>query len=288
MPELPEVQTIVNDLAASGITGRKITPISVFWPPLIQGRAARSFAASVRGRRILALSRRGKYLVFSLSGGYTLLVHLRMSGQFSIAAAGRPLEKHQHLILSLDDGRQVRYRDTRKFGRWFLTRHPEQVLDKLGPEPLDKSFVSRALYDILQKHSRMLKPFLLDQTKIAGLGNIYADEALWAARLNPGRATSSLSRSESGALFKAIRCVLLRGIRNKGTSLGRGAGNYMRLGEKRGKNQNCLMLSRTKGTACPRCGHLVRRSIYGQRATYFCPDCQELPPAASGRARARR
>lgn len=288
MPELPEVQTIVAELRAAGIVGRRISGCDVFWRPLVAGCSVPAFKKRIVGQRIQSVARRGKYIVIGLSGRLFLLVHLRMSGHFSIAAAGRPRDKHEHLVLRLDDRRELRYRDTRKFGRWQLTAAPEKVLGALGPEPLSQAFTPAWLHALCCAHKRMLKPFLLDQKNIAGLGNIYADEALWAARLHPGRATSTLSLGESAALCQAIRCVLRRGIRNKGTSLGRGAGNYMRLEEKRGRNQDCLRLSRRRDAACPRCGRRVRRTVYGQRATYFCRVCQGAGPSAKRRTQVRR
>jgi len=213
---------------------------------------------------------------FTLSNRLFLLIHLRMSGQFSLVAAGRKRESHQHIILRLGDKRELRYRDTRKFGRWQLTPDPSKILATLGPEPLSRSFNHRELVLRLKAHHRQLKPFLLDQRMIAGLGNIYADEALWEARLHPRRLSSSLDERESLNLYKAIRCVLRRAIRNKGTSLGNGIGNYKRLNRKGGQNQNKLKISRHGDSLCPRCGIAIIRMLVGQRATYICAKCQKL------------
>lgn len=275
MPELPEVETIVRELRCAKIVGRKIIDSIISWPPLIKGRPF-FFRRQLAGRKIIALARRGKFIVFTLSGGYFLLVHLRMSGQFSLADVGRAREDHQHIILRLSDNRELRYRDTRKFGRWQITADPSKILGPLGPEPLAKSFKPADFLSSLKTHCRQLKPFLLDQHIIAGLGNIYADEALWEARLHPRRLSDSLTGRESLSLFKAIRHVLRRGIRNKGTSLGNGIGNYKRLNKRSGQNQDRLKISRKSNSLCPRCGAAISRLLVGQRATYICPRCQKF------------
>jgi len=276
MPELPEVQTIVDELRSAGIIGRKITGSTVLWPPLIKGHSVSQFKKLIHESRIRAISRRGKFIVIALAKPLFLLVHLRMSGQFSLAASGFKREAHQHIILRLDDRRELRYRDTRKFGRWQLTAEPSEILEKLGPEPLEKSFRPKWLIERLKAHHRQLKPFLLDQRVIAGLGNIYVDEALWEARLHPRRLSSSLDERESVALYKAIRHVLRRAIRNKGTSLGNGIGNYKRLNKRSGQNQDRLKLSRKSNSQCPGCGAAIKRVLVGQRATYMCVRCQRL------------
>lgn len=276
MPELPEVETIVAELRSAGIIGRKITGSIIRWPPLIKGHSVSGFKKLIHGSRISGIARRGKFIVITLSNRLFLLIHLRMSGQFCLVAAGRKRESHQHIILQLGDKRELRYRDTRKFGRWQVTFDPSKILGMLGPEPFAKSFNPRELLPRLKAHHRQLKPFLLDQRMIAGLGNIYADEALWEARLHPRRLSNSLDEHESLALYKAIRCVLRRAIRNKGTSLGTGIGNYYRLGGKTGRNQNKLKVARHSGALCPRCGAAIIRMLVGQRATYICAKCQKL------------
>ncbi|MDD5482048.1 MAG: bifunctional DNA-formamidopyrimidine glycosylase/DNA-(apurinic or apyrimidinic site) lyase [Kiritimatiellae bacterium] len=275
MPELPEVETIVRELRCAEIIGRKITDCVVFWPPLIKGRPF-FFRKRLVGRKITAINRRGKFIVFNLSGGLFLLVHLRMSGQFCLVRAGRGREKHQHIILRLSGGRELRYCDARKFGRWEIAADTVRVLGKLGPEPLGKSFRPADLFSRLHSHRRQLKPLLLDQGFLAGVGNIYADEALWEGRLHPRRLSDSLTEREAFFLFKAIRSVLRRAIRNKGTSLGTGAGNYHRPGRKQGRNQGQLNIPRRRGALCPRCGGAVSRLLVGQRASYHCPRCQRL------------
>lgn len=275
MPELPEVETIVNDLRAAGIIGQRITGCVIGCPFLIIGGNVAAFRNNLRGSRILDIARRGKFIVLTLSSRLFVLIHLRMTGQFDLVAAGMPKDAHQHIVLRLGARRELRYRDTRKFGRWQLTAHPAAVLGALGPEPLAASFKRADLSYRLKARHRQLKPFLLDQRIIAGLGNIYVDEALWEARLHPRRSSDSLNKPEASRLFNAIRLVLRRGIANKGTSLGKGRGNYARLDMTRGGNQNHLRVVGQKGIPCPRCGVAVQRLVVGQRSTYICPACQK-------------
>ena len=277
MPELPEVETVARDLRRAGVEGCRIRAAAVFWPRIVTGLAPDEFARRIRGRRILAIGRRAKYLVFLLPGDLTLLVHLRMTGRFILAAAPGERGPHDHVVLSLDDGRELRFHDSRKFGRWVLTSTPERILGRLGPEPLDKAFGAEAFADRTVAHRRQLKPLLLDQAFIAGVGNIYADEALWEARLHPQRLANTLSRNEARELYRAVRRVLRRGIANRGTSLGMGRANFYGANGRRGANQNGLRVFRRTGQPCPRCGAPIRRLIVGQRSTHVCTDCQKRP-----------
>lgn len=274
MPELPEVETIVRDLRQAGLEGRRIQKVRVRCAKLIVGCQPRSFAARLKDQILRKITRRGKQIVVQLSGGSTLLVHLRMTGQFALKPAGAPWEPHEHLALGLNDGQDLRYRDTRKFGRWRLTRHPAEDLRRLGPEPLDRAFRLASFATRLTAHRRLLKPLLLDQSFLAGLGNIYTDEALWEARLHPRRRADTLSRNEIRALFLAIRKILARGIRYAGTSLGSGQPNFSGLADRRGRHQNFLRVYQQTGKPCSRCGAIIRRIIVGQRSTHLCPTCQ--------------
>jgi len=277
MPELPEVETVVRELRADGLIGCVITRASVFWKPIIAPLAPAAFAARLKGQRVQSIHRRAKYIVITLSGGNTLLIHLRMTGQLSLARPKTPRDLHQHIVLRLDDGRELRYRDTRKFGRWILTSTPNVILGRLGPEPLSDHFDRKIFISQLRTRRRQLKPLLLDQTFLAGIGNIYADEALWDARLHPGRVASTLNATEARRLHGAIRRVLRRGIQNQGTTLGHGQPNFQRPGGKRGRNQEGLKVFRRTGLPCLCCGKPIRRMILAQRATHLCPNCQ---PAA--------
>ncbi len=219
MPELPEVQTIVNDLNAADLTGITISAARVFWPSTIAEPSPKLFCQRVKGQQFTAIRRRGKYLVFDVDDGHTLLLHLRMSGRLHLVSADTPRAKHEHVIFSFDDGRQLRFHDTRKFGRLHLLKDPERILDRLGPEPLTSGFTANVLSERLKHRKRLLKPLLLDQMFIAGLGNIYVDEALWEAKLHPCRIAASLATPEIKALHHAVPRVLKRGLKNLGTSL---------------------------------------------------------------------
>ncbi|MCX6993479.1 MAG: bifunctional DNA-formamidopyrimidine glycosylase/DNA-(apurinic or apyrimidinic site) lyase [Kiritimatiellaeota bacterium] len=279
MPELPEVETVVRELRSGGLIGRVITRAHAFWKPMIAPLTPAAFAARLKGQRVQGIHRRAKYIVLTLAKGDTLLIHLRMTGQLNLERATVAREPHQHIVLRLDDGRDLRYRDTRKFGRWLLTRAPEAILGRLGPEPLSAHFDQKAFISQLRARRRQLKPLLLDQTFLAGIGNIYADEALWTARLHPGRIASTLSATEARRLYVAIRRVLRRGIQNRGTTLGHGQANFQRPSGKRGQNQAGLNVFRRTGLPCLRCGKPIRRMIISQRSTHLCPNCQPDRPA---------
>ena len=274
MPELPEVETVVRDLRAAGLPGCAIDRAHVHWPRTIEGMAPARFRAAVRGRRIEAVSRRAKFIVLTLSGGKTLLVHLRMTGRLLFAPAGAPRAVHEHVVLALDDGRELRFQDSRKFGRWTLLDDPAERLGALGPEPLSDAFTPAACARLLGAHARMLKPLLLDQRVIAGLGNIYVDEALWDARLHPCRSSRDLTRAEAVRLRTAIRRVLRRGVRAMGTTLGAGTTNFYSVAGRRGRNQDGLRVFRRAGEPCPRCATPIARLVVAQRSTHICPTCQ--------------
>ncbi len=276
MPELPEVQTIVDDLNAAGIVGATITKARLYWPPSVANLSPGVFCRQIVGREISAIRRRGKWIVFAMVDGGFLLVHLRMTGRFHLTAADEKRNKHQHVILHLDNDLQLRYQDTRKFGRFYLVDTTEAILGTLGPEPLEKEFTARALGRKLLGKNRMLKPLLLDQSFIAGLGNIYVDEALWDAGIHPLRKSPSLSKSEIRTLQRAIRKVLRRGIENLGTTLGSGQTNFYSIGRRRGRNRDRLMVFRKTGTPCLRCRTPIQRIIVGQRSTHICPTCQPV------------
>jgi formamidopyrimidine-DNA glycosylase len=276
MPELPEVQTIVNDLNLAGIRGAMITGAKVFWSRTIAEPSAGAFCRRIKGKRISAIRRRGKFIVFDLRDGETLLIHLRMSGRLHLVARDMPREKHEHVILDFIDGNQLRFHDTRKFGRIYLTADVDKILGRLGFEPLTTGFTWKILAQQLRRRQRRLKPLLLDQTFIAGLGNIYVDEALWESKIHPCRLAASLSDSEIRALHRAIPKVLLRGLKNLGTSLGTGKTNFYSIAKHQGRNRDELKVFRRTGRPCRRCRTKIQRLVVGQRSTHVCPRCQVL------------
>lgn len=274
MPELPEVETVVNDLRGAGLEGCTVHAARVCWPRTVAPLTPAVFCRRVRGMRITALRRRGKFIVCELSSGACLLTHLRMTGRLDVLPAHTPHDVHERVIITLDDGRELRFHDPRKFGRMLLTPPAPNPLDALGPEPFDATLTPAIFAGRLRACHRMLKPLLLDQTFLAGLGNIYADEALWRAKLHPRRISSTLSREEARRLLEAIRIVLRRGIRNLGTSLGDGHANFTSAMQRKGRNQELLRVYQRTGRPCARCGGAITRVVVGQRATHLCPQCQ--------------
>ena len=275
MPELPEVQTIVNDLNAANIAGKTIMGAKVFWSRTIAEPSARAFCSRIKGKKISAIRRRGKFIVFDFNKKDHMLLHLRMSGRLHLVPCDLPRKKHEHVILSFKDGRQLRFHDTRKFGRFYLISDDEKILGRLGPEPLASSFTLNIFARSLSARKRLLKPLLLDQTFIAGLGNIYVDEALWESKIDPRRIAASLSKSEIRALHRAIPRVLKRGLKNLGTSLGTGKTNFYSIAKHQGRNRDELKVFRRTDQPCPRCQATIRRIIVGQRSTHICPKCQK-------------
>ena len=278
MPELPEVQTVVDDLIKAGLVGVQITGARVDWSRSIDGMTAKTFCRLVTGRTIAKIHRRAKFIILDFEDGWQLLIHLRMTGRLHLLSLKTKRDKHEHVTLDLDNGRQLRFHDTRKFGRFYLRESAQDLLNKLGPEPLAESFTSRKLAAMLCTRHRLLKPLLLDQNFLAGLGNIYVDEALWDARLHPCQRASSLSKKEIQHLFRAIRKVLRRGLKNLGTTLGTGQTTFYSIARNRGRNRDQLNVFRRDGRACPRCKTILERIIVGQRSTHLCPQCQQLRP----------
>ena len=275
MPELPEVQTIINDLKAAGIEGTIITGAKVFWARTIAEPSASAFCRRIKGKKISAIRRRGKFIVFDFKNGGHLLMHLRMTGRLHLVAQKSPRKKHEHVILNFKGGKQLRFHDTRKFGRIYLTPEADKILGPLGPEPLAAGFTCKILARRLSLRKRLLKPLLLDQAFIAGLGNIYVDEALWESKIHPCRIAASLTEPEIRALHRAIPRVLKRGLKNLGTSLGTGKANFYSVAKHQGRNRDKLNVFRRTNRPCPRCQTIIQRIIVGQRSTHICPKCQK-------------
>jgi formamidopyrimidine-DNA glycosylase len=277
MPELPEVETVLQGLRAAKLEGARIREVFIGWHRTVAGHTPAAFTAALRGRVITRLSRRAKYLVAALDSGQHLLIHLRMTGQFRLEPAGTPADTHDRLVLHLADGRQVHFHDTRKFGRFRLVDDPQTHLTDLGPEPLSADFTLAAFRHQLADKKRQIKPLLLDQSCVAGIGNIYADETLWRARIHPTRRADTLTTAETARLHRAIREVLAQAITLGGTTLGSGATNFYSVAGRRGQHAEALQVFRRTGEPCPRCTHAITRLVVGQRGTHICPRCQQAP-----------
>lgn len=280
MPELPEVETVARDLRGL-VTGATITGALVTWPRTIRSHDPESFAAAVAGRRVEAVGRRGKQLVVDLSGDAALTIHLKMTGQLFVVPVGGSADPYVRATLWLDDGREIRFRDIRKFGRiGFYTGVPEPLAD-LGAEPLDEEFRLADFRRLIRGRRGRLKSLLLDQTFLAGVGNIYADEALWRARLHPLRSAASLRPPDERRLYLELRTVLAEAIERRGSSI-----DDYTAPEGDGSMQERLVVYQRAGEPCLRCGRPIRRVVVGGRATHFCSWCQRLP--SSDRAGAAR
>ncbi len=275
MPELPEVQTIVDDLIDEGLVGKKISGAQVYWGRTLYSLTQKKFQNEIKNKTIKKIYRRAKYIVFSLSSGYTVAFHLRMTGKLYLRNTSKDKDKHEHVIIKLTGGKSLCFHDVRKFGKIYLFCEGLGPLADLGFEPLSEQFKPDVLFDLLFSKNRMLKPFLLDQKVIAGLGNIYVDEALWGARLHPCRISSTILQSEAKSLCKAIKVVLKRGLKNKGTTLGNGKGNFYSGGSNRGRNKEQLKVFHRAGLPCVNCGNIIKRIIVGQRSTHICSKCQK-------------
>lgn len=280
MPELPEVETVRLSLEPA-IVGRTILELRVGdFAGVVGEDDPTTVATRVRGRRFAGLRRRGKYLIADLDDGTALLIHLRMTGNLTHVVAGAPPERFEHLTIALDDGSELRYADQRKFGRVLHVpgSHVDALDTRLGPEPLSSRFSADVLAKALSRRSGKLKSVLLDQEFVAGLGNIYVDEALFRARLHPLREPGNLSPEEVKRLHTAIRAVLREGLTNRGTSFSSFRDGYGASGD----NQNNLRVygRGVAGDPCPRCGGPIVRLTVGGRGSHVCVRCQPLPGAA--------
>ncbi len=270
MPELPEVETIARALEPE-LVGRTILSAEVFWARTLAEPSVRKFKERVRGQQVTGVSRRAKYLIVLLQD-YNLLIHLRMSGDLTVRKGKIEPHKHDRLALCLrgKGGAEshLAFNDTRKFGRVWLTDQPETVLGTLGPEPLGADFTADWLYENLRKRKRRLKPLLLDQAFLAGVGNIYADESLHMAKLHPLGLSNAVSRKQAAVLCEAVRSVLREGIRRNGASI-----DWVYRG---GDYQNHFRVYDREGEPCPVCGARIQKLVVGQRGTHVCPKCQTL------------
>lgn len=270
MPELPEVETIANHLKATPILNASITQLHVFWQKTFSSRPE-----DVVGKKISDVKRRGKYLILVLEPKGFLVIHLRMSGQLLIKKSHETRNKHEHVIFECDSQLSLRFHDTRKFGRIQYTLEPDLCFKALGPEALSISY--EELKQKLDSSKKSIKSFLLDQSQLAGLGNIYTDEALFLSKIFPGTPTATLSQQTILDLHIAIQNVLHKGIKFGGTSLGSGKGNYSHINGESGKHQNHLNVYGKQGKPCPQCHTAIHKITIAQRGTHFCPNCQQIP-----------
>jgi formamidopyrimidine-DNA glycosylase len=287
MPELPEVETIRITLEPH-VVGRRLERVEIRDPRLVRPFEPVAVAAELEGERVNSLERRGKYLVVRFDSGRVLLIHLRMTG--SLRHAERGLgddDPYRRAVVRLDDGSDVAYRDVRRFGTWRLLEpnEVEPYLDeRLGAEPLDRSFTSRRLGARLEGRRAPVKAALLDQRTVAGLGNIYVDEALWLARVHPLRVAGSLDAEEIGRLTRSIKRALRIGVERQGATLR----DYSTPDGGRGRMQDRFRVYGREGRPCARCGTPIDKIRAAGRGTWYCPTCQPLAPSGSAASRSSR
>ena len=266
MPELPEVESTVQYLKER-IEGVSIRDVSVYWKRTVATPEVPTFTRVLRNREIHSVFRRGKFIGIELKGmGHRyLFVHLRMSGSLDVIAADSPLAAHDRVVITLSNGKSLRFNDTRKFGRMYLCQHPDRVVGALGLEPLSEEFSCSHLADILRSKSGGMKQLLLDQSVIAGLGNIYVDEVLWKSRIHPQTTACSVTPEQIGLLHAAIKDTLTEAISLAGTDFGDGVvygGMYT------------PVVYGRDGEPCHRCGETIQKTVVSQRGTHLCPQCQ--------------
>ncbi len=269
MPELPEVETIARGLS-NAITGKTIDSATVLRPVVFPD--PERFGKEVAGERVTAVGRRGKFVVLTLGSGRRLVVHLRMTGRLIVqrAETTNP-EPYTNVVLAFKDRSRLCFADVRRFGRMRLVEPEDQWASDVGLEPLSKEFSFERFSSLLDGRTTPIKVFLLDQRRIAGLGNIYACEALWDARIRPSRPAGTLSKPARKRLHTSIRTVLRRAIEMRGTSID----DYVDAQGLRGGFQNVLGVYGRDGRACSRCERPIRRTVLAQRGTWWCRTCQK-------------
>lgn len=270
MPELPEVETIRQDLLPR-VVGRSLVGVSVSpdAPRLVRWPSPAEFCRALPGLRIEDIFRRGKYLLFHLSDGRYLIVHLRMTGALLHRPRGAPADAHLRAVFSLDDGSELRYTDLRKLGTMWLVEDPEPVVGELGPDALN-GLTTDMLRSLIESRSAPIKVVLMDQSALAGLGNVYSEEALFVAGVHPQRPARSLTDEEVARLRKAIGEVLLEAMGHRGSSFR----DYVDAEGREGQHQWHVKVYRRTGEPCYNCGALIERIKLGGRSTHFCPRCQ--------------
>ena len=274
MPELPEVETVRRSLEPL-LVGRRLERVEIFDPRLVGPRDPNEVADELAGQRVVAVERRGKYLVVRFESGRVLLAHLRMTGSFRRALDGAAGERHVRAVVSLDDGSDVTYRDVRRFGTWLVVDERDlggYLAKRIGAEPLGVDFTARSLASRLRGRTASVKAVLLDQRVVAGMGNIYADEALWRARIHPLRPAASLESGEVARLHRAVRKALALGIDRQGSTLR----DYTTPDAASGSMPHEFRLYDRSGEPCDRCGAAIAKTRVAGRGTSFCPRGQPV------------
>jgi formamidopyrimidine-DNA glycosylase len=276
VPELPEVETIRAGLEPI-LAGRRLEQVTILDPRLTRPEPPSAVASALEGERVSAVRRRGKYLVVDLESGRHLLVHLRMTGSFRHRRNGAlEDDPYRRAVVRLDDGSDVTYRDVRRFGTWLVLEPAEAagyLAQRLGPEPLGRGFTARSLAPALAGRRASVKAVLLDQRTVAGLGNIYADEALWHARIHPLTPAGDLTLAQVRALHQGIRRALRAGIARQGATLR----DYRGPSGEAGSMQDELRVYARGGEPCPRCGAVIEKTRVAGRGAWYCPACQPSP-----------
>jgi formamidopyrimidine-DNA glycosylase len=287
MPELPEVETVRRQLEPA-LVGRRFEQVRIHDSRLVRPYEPAEVAAELEGEHVAAVERRGKYLIVRFETGRVLLIHLRMTGSLLCAPSGSlPDDPHRRAVVRLDDGSDVAYRDVRRFGTWLLLEPEEAgpyLAARVGEEPLETLFTAARLGERLAGRRTSLKAALLDQRTLAGLGNIYVDEALWRARLNPLRPAAGLDRNELRRLHRGIRTALEHGLARQGSTLR----DYRLPDGSGGSMQDEFRVYGRRDEPCNRCGTLIARTQVAGRTTWFCPTCQPEDPAQAARSSSRR
>jgi formamidopyrimidine-DNA glycosylase len=287
MPELPEVETIRQKLEPR-LVGRRLDRVEIHDPRLVRPFDPVAVAAELEGERVSALERRGKYLIVRFESGRALLIHLRMTGSLRHASNGTLADDpHRRAVVKLDDGSDVAYRDVRRFGTWQLLEVGElepYLEERLGVEPLGRAFTARRLAQRLEGRRAPIKAALLDQRTVAGLGNIYVDEALWRAQVHPLRPAGTLEPDELTRLTRSIKDALKAGVKRQGASLR----DYSTPDGERGRMQDRFRVYGREGDPCPRCGTPIEKIRTAGRGTWYCPSCQRLEPQAAAKGSLHR
>ncbi|NGX49134.1 MAG: Formamidopyrimidine-DNA glycosylase [Candidatus Anoxychlamydiales bacterium] len=269
MPEIAEVETIKNDLFKAKILSQKIVDVIIFKPSLIN-TSKKAFSQRVKNSRIINIKRVGKYLIFDLEGKF-LIIHLRMTGHIFLKDQNHIFQKHEHIALVFENKKMLVYFDPRRFGKFYL-KEDLSSLDKLGCDILSEKFTFDSFYEKLKSKKKNIKTLLLDQNFIAGLGNIYVDEALFLAKMHPEKISLDITKKNAKDLFLSIKKIIAKAIKNRGTSLGKSRSNFSSIYEDFGEHQNHLLVHTRK--TCPICSSIIKKIKVSQRTSHFCEKCQ--------------